>query len=472
MGPKSRLAQVDPAAQSGLRATVASRHDLLDRWAAIAAGFGPSVEGFRWQPEPRLPGSSSRGRQLMAGNIRLAGSLITDGAGDPWQIPAPSLGFQRALHGFEWLDDLAAVPGREGSATAQAWLRIWIARFANGSGPGWSPDIVARRQIRWISHALFLMSGMAADDSRALLHTLGRQTGFLAWRWRKTSPGLQRFEALTGLIYAACTLVGMERYLAPALRALAQECDREIDPTGGIVTRNAEDLLEVFVLLTWVMQILAETGKDRDPAVDTAIARIAPTLRSLRHRDGGLARFHGGGRGMPGRMVLALAQSRVPPSTVRGLAMGYARLATETTSILIDAAPPMLGPGSTGAHASTLAFEMTFRTEPVIVNCGPGEGFGPAWRRAARATASHSTLCLDGYTRRAFPTTQSGIPRMHNPLRTVRPRLPFRKPASRMQTELPCHMTAGAPPMACCTCAASRCMKAGRFCAGKTDLRP
>jgi len=32
----------------------------------------------------------------------------------------------------------------------------------------------------------------------------------------------------------------------------------------------------------------------------------------------------------------------------------------------------------------------------MIVNCGSGATFGAEWRRAGRATPSHSTLCLDG----------------------------------------------------------------------------
>jgi uncharacterized heparinase superfamily protein len=70
----------------------------------------------------------------------------------------------------------------------------------------------------------------------------------------------------------------------------------------------------VFILLTWVSQLLADAGHSPVPAVDAAIARIAPTLRSLRHVDGSLARAHGGGRGAPGRLVTALVQSRVRPT--------------------------------------------------------------------------------------------------------------------------------------------------------------
>lgn len=78
--------------------------------------------------------------------------------------------------------------------------------------------------------------------------------------------------------------------------------------------------------------------------------------------------------------------------------MGYARLAAGRTSLIADAAAPPTGANGAEAHASTLAFELTSGRRPVIVSCGAGRSFGPEWRRAARATASHSTLELDGYS--------------------------------------------------------------------------
>ena len=376
----------------------ALRGSMRNRWAAWRAGFSGTARGFTWRPEPKTIGIDARGRQLLAGNFMFGGVLIEAPKTIPWTITPPNEAFLHELHGFGWMDHLAAVADGSGRVVAQAWLADWLNRFGKGKGPGWEPDLAGRRQIRWISHAFFLLSGQDSSQNQPFFEGLARQTEFLARRWHVSSHGLPRFETLTGLIYSACTLTGMEHHLDRALRALAQECAREVDASGGIVTRNPEELLEVFTLLTWVSALLAETGRSPDPAVQTAIMRIAPTLRSLRHSDGGLARFHGGGRGIPGRLDQSLSQSGVRPSTVNGLAMGYARMSAGRVSIILDAAPPRKGPKSYNAHASTLAMELSSGRRPVIVNCGSGVSFGPEWRQAGRATPSHSTLCLDRYS--------------------------------------------------------------------------
>lgn len=370
------------------------RNRVAARWATLAR----PATGFVSQPEPRTIGSFARGKQLIAGNVMFAGHLVQAPGKLLWDIKAPDQAFEDAAHGFGWLDDLAAVGDVAARQLAQAWLQAWMTRYGQGRGPGWTPEATGRRLIRWINHALFLLNGQGKQTSTQFYRSMAQQTNFVSRRWHATLPGLPRFEALTGLIYAGLSLTGMEKHVEPASKALARECANEVDAQGGIPTRNPEELLEVFTLLVWAASSLADSGRVTQRPHVMAIERIAPTLRALRHADGGLARFHGGGRGQEGLLDMALATSGVRASANTGLAMGFARMTAGRTSLIIDADAPPNGLSSYNAHASTLAFEMTSGRRPVVVNCGSGVSFGAEWRRAGRATASHSTLSLDGYS--------------------------------------------------------------------------
>ena len=377
---------------------VVRRARIFDRLHARLSTLARPATGFVSQPEPRTIGMFARGRQLTAGNYLFAGELI-EGAGQSiWQITMPSAAYASEVHGFAWLDDLAAAGDAPARRKAQEWVWQWMVDFGRGNGPGWTPDLTGRRMIRCVSHALFLLSGQEKAQTDLFYRSLAQQALFLGRRWHSASPGLPRFEALTGLLYAGVSLQGMERFVAPATRGLARECRDQIDAAGGIPTRNPEELLEVFTLLTWAAAVLEETGRDVGPEHRAAIERIAPTLRTLRHADGGLARFHGGGRGLEGRLDAALAASSTKSAHADGLSMGYARLHAGRTSVIIDASPPPVGRASVNGHASTLPFEVTSGRRPVIVNCGSGESFGAEWRRAGRATPSHSTLALEGFS--------------------------------------------------------------------------
>ncbi|MEL6914891.1 MAG: heparinase II/III family protein [Pseudomonadota bacterium] len=366
---------------------------------ARLAAMGRPATAFVSQPEPRSIGHFAKGKQLLAGNYLFAGYLVEAAPGTSlWQVTPPSDAFSEDAHGFLWLDDLAAVGDGTARALAQDWAAGWIDEFGRGRGLGWSPDLTGRRLIRWINHALFLLSGNGSVHGEAFFRSLAQQTRFLGRRWQSTTPGLPRIEALTGLIYAGLSLTGMERFVPTAIAALGRACARQIDASGAIASRNPEELLEIFTLLNWAALALDDAGRAAAPAHLAAIVRTAPVLRALRHADGGLARFHGGGRGLEGRLDTALALSGVKAEATAREAMGYTRLATGRTTVITDTAPPPRGVASFNAHASTLAFELTSGRRPLIVSSGSGAAFGEDWRRAGRATPSHSTLTLAGYS--------------------------------------------------------------------------
>lgn len=376
----------------------AQRTAFMHYYHARRAARAKPATGFVTQPEPRTIGHFARGRQLIAGNYLFAGTLTEGKDTSIWDVDQSSQMVRDELHGCAWLDDLAAVGDSKARACGQRWVSDWIERYGNGVGPGWLPGLTGRRLIRWINHGIFLLRGREKAESEAFFRSMGQQTLFLSRRWRVTPPGLPRFEALAGMIYAGLALEGMREHVAPAMKALAADCNTEIDADGGIATRNPEELLEVMTLLNWAMVAFAEAGQQPPPPVLAAIERIAPTLRALRHADGSLARFHGGGRGLDGRLDHALATSNVKTQPGDGLHMGYARLNAGRMSIVIDAAIPPTGQSSANGHASTLAFELTSGRRPILVNCGSGKSFGEDWRRAGRATPSHTTLGIKGYS--------------------------------------------------------------------------
>ncbi len=365
---------------------------LADRLAVLAARRARPAGGFVSQPEPRSIGLYTRGKQLVSGNILLAGHLAEAPGASLWDIAAPA-GFTAEAQGFAWLDDLAALGTKEALARAQDWTWGWISRYGKGRGPGWTPDLTGRRIIRWVHHATILVQARDRAQSAAFYAALSRQATYLSKRWRSAAEGLPRFEALTGLVYAGISLIGMEALVAPATAALTAACDADIDAEGGIPTRNPEELLEVLTLLTWSASAMSEANLSVPPALSAAITRIAPALRALRHADGELARFHGGDRGAEGRLDQALAAAGVRAGAPPAIAMGYARLHGGRTTVIVDASTP---PGGGRAHASTAAFELTSGRRALVVNCGSGLAFGDEWSRAARATASHSVLGMEG----------------------------------------------------------------------------
>ncbi|MEM8850377.1 MAG: heparinase II/III family protein [Pseudomonadota bacterium] len=371
--------------------------DLTTRMRVRRAKPRCRAAALVWQPEPRGHGSTRRGTQLMGGLWHLAGQVVQAPGTSPWDLTPPSTPFAMQLHGQGWLDDLIATGGRDAESTARGWILDWARRYGTGRGPGWAPALTGRRLLRWISHAPVLLAGMPARDQKLWFDTVYAQAGYLDSHAAEAPEGLPRMEAQTGLLYAGLTLEGLDGLTERAAQALTATADRDVDADGGIASRNPEALLEVATLIGWALEALHAHGGAPWGLV-AAQERIVPTLRALRHGDGALPRFHGGGRGRTGRLDRVLVNSGIKVRNQAGIAMGFVPLAHGRTTLMADAAKPPSGAVSGSAGASTLAFELTSAHCPVIVNCGPGGAFGPDWHRAGRATASHSTLAVDGYS--------------------------------------------------------------------------
>ena len=213
---------------------------LHNRMAARMAILGHTPRQFSHHLEPRAIGSYAVGKELMSGIFLFAGQQVEHSGFSIWSVDAPSADFADEAQGFVWLDDLAAVGDASARKLAQNWLFEWIAKWGNGRGPGWQPDLAGRRLIRLCSHAMFILKGLEPTQTRAFYSFLGRQVRYLRRRWPSALPGQQRFEALTGLLYAGVSLDGYEALVAPISAAIGRECERIIGADGGLSGPRAE----------------------------------------------------------------------------------------------------------------------------------------------------------------------------------------------------------------------------------------
>ncbi|ABL70803.1 MULTISPECIES: heparinase II/III family protein [Paracoccus] len=364
--------------------------------------------GFLRRPEPKAIGHPGRGEQIVGGALHLGGITLS---GDFFAADLPA-SVAAELHGFGWLDDLAAVGTPRARAIAQDHVLRWLRRHRQPQPetPEWVPEVTGRRLLRWIFHAGMILPGLDRDGAEPYFRALDQHLIHLRDSWYDSVDGICRLEALAGLAVGAMSLRDRQAMAQPALIALAEEAD-----AMGVATlseaRSPETLLEAMALLVWAQEVAEEVGLDCPSELRATIAEIAPILRALRHADGALPAFHGGGRGAAGRLDRCLRAAEGAALPAHGLAMGFARMARARTTLILDAAPPPGGPAAVRAHASTLAFELTVARQPLIVNCGPGDGFGPLWARASRATPCHSALCLAGLSSsRLNPNRQEGEP--------------------------------------------------------------
>lgn len=397
------------------------REDARMRTRLARLSEGLVYLGLRHRPEPHDYGDFSRAAAALKGMLQLPGATIPMGVDlTPWDLDLASWELEQTLHGFFWLDDMAGLGGKRARARAQGWSLGWLDRFGDGAGPGWTPAAAGKRLARLITHLEFLEPDMPVESLARLQQALPLHAAYLEASWQEETAPERRLAALHGLLVAHLCLRGFENRASGTLGMIAGLVSQEVTENGGIAARAPETLLTVFRSLLAIRALTETTEIAPGPVIDQAIARIAPTLRALRHGDGSLARFHGGGAGAEGLLDLALAESRVRTRPGRKPVMGFARLHGGRVTVIVDCARPPDGPHG---HASTLAFEMSSARCPVIVSRGPDMPHLTELGLLPRSTAAHSTLTLDKVSSAALPAAaRGGKPRAQGGL-TGRPKM-------------------------------------------------
>ncbi len=356
---------------------------------------GRAPDHLARRPVEPWSGDAERGRRLLAGQYRFAGEAASAGDGPPWRPAGAGEAWLAAMHGFGWLRDLAAVETGEAQAAMRAAVESWIERCGRWEALVWRADVIGRRLAAWIGQADRLLDGAEPAFRRAFLASLAAQTRHLARVAATDVDGEARIAALSGLVIAGLALPGEARRAAQGLRQLELELDRQILADGGHFERSPAAHFEVFRALVALRAALAHARVATPGPLQRAIDRAAPMLRFYRHGDGGLALFNGSTEGDAAEIDATLARGEAegrPPASAPHV--GFERLAAGPALAIVDVGgPPPIA--SLRAHAGPLAFEFSVGRERLVVNCGVHAADHPAWRKAQRATAAHSTATID-----------------------------------------------------------------------------
>ncbi len=381
---------------------------LADRSRRTAAANVLASPLFRWRygpptadqlvilPQDLRTADPSFWSEISVGHFGLAGTVAFLRDGSPFDLAPPTRAWARELNGFGWLRHLDAARNDHAKATAVTFVLDWIDRQRGMSGVAWEPAVIGRRLISWISHAGLLLDGSVAQSYDAIAESLGEQIVRLSSAWRHAPSGYERLLSLTALVLADLCVADHDRQLEAFEHLLAAEIERQILPDGGHISRNPSLLVELLLDFLPLGKCFVSRNRPIPPALSEAIHRMLPMLRFMRLGDGALARFNGAGVPQPDALATVLAyDDRATSWEALAPHSRYARLAAGPAVVICDVGGPPPLEYAIQAHAGCLSFEMSVGSRALFINGGAPSAADDDWRAASRATASHSTLCLN-----------------------------------------------------------------------------
>ena len=339
------------------------------------------------------PGDPTAGARILKGELDLYGSTrrIAEGC---WSDTTGPETLRAAAHGFTWLRDLRALGTDGARSRARQLVADWIATSGRDRVAE-RADVTGARITAWLGHYDFFVAS-ADDGFRAqVMARLVADARLLAAIVPAEEMDARALTALKGLIAASVALPTQATYLTRAMRLLPQEIARQVLPDGCHAERSPAAQMSALQDLTEIRALLQAALAQPPAALASAIERMAPALRALRHGDGGLALFNGAREDSPALVETVLVQAGRGGRAPAGLTeSGFQRLQAGRSVLIVDSGPPPPHGIDRLAHAGTLSLELSIGKERLIVNCGAAPPSVGPWRDAARATAAHSTLVV------------------------------------------------------------------------------
>lgn len=238
---------------------------------------------------------------------------------------------------------------------------------------------------------------------------------------RDAQSGVPRLQVYIALMYAALCMSSQTRNIKRATKHLAAELERQILPDGGHTGRNPGALIELLLDLLPLGQAFGARNLVPPPQLMNAIDRMMPMLRFFRHGDGSFALFNGMGPTPPDLVATLNAYDDARGTPVsNAVHSGYQRLEADGTVVLMDTGriPPV--DMSSDAAAGCLSFELSAKTQRIVVNCGLPANAKENWREFSRGTKAHSTVTFNDESSSRFANTganrrQFGVPMVNGP---------------------------------------------------------
>lgn len=376
-----------------------ARHRLRQAGAAVSRAFRPfgkkPPERLIIAPQDLRTSDSTIADDIYAGHIALAGKLMETHGRSPFSLPPPSEAFAAELHGFAWLRHLRAAETPLARANGRALVGDWIALGRRRPDIAYHPEIAARRLISWMSHTPLLLEGADAAFYRAFVRAATQEATRLERMVATLPPDETRLKLRVALMHHALAAQEKDSAIKEAASRLCDMLDVQILPDGGHVSRNPGVVLQLLLdLLPLKLAFISRRIQTPQPIM-SAMDRMTPMLRMMRHGDGSIGLFHGMGATQADLVAAVLALDDVmatPP--LQAPYAGYQRGSAGEAVLIVDCAPPPTAPLARRAHAAPGAFELSVENHRLIVNCGAAPPSRPDLQPFGRVTAAHSTLVV------------------------------------------------------------------------------
>ncbi|MGL4440754.1 MAG: heparinase II/III family protein [Bosea sp. (in: a-proteobacteria)] len=362
----------------------------IGRAARTALPFGRlKLKSFLFAPPDLRTSDPTIAADIYSGQFVFAGRLVDAGGRSPFDVTPPSLGWADTLNSFGWLRHLQAANTPLARENGRTLIRDFIARPV--SPLALRPFVVCRRLMALLSQSPLVLDGADHVFYAQYLDLVSADVRRLRDAVDRTDDPLVRLNAAVALTALGLCTEGAERILPRAGKQLGERLDEQILSDGGHVSRNPRVLIDLLLDLLPLRSTYAARGLEAPSGLVSAIDRIVPHLKMLRHPDGSIALFNGMGVSQVDALATIFAShDSGGRAATEAPYSGYQRVEAGQSVLIAETGPSPPFAASAEAMAGCLSFEFSHGRQRIFVNCGMPRLTGRDIPVGLKSTAAHS----------------------------------------------------------------------------------
>ena len=323
---------------------------------------------------------------------------------DPWKgslsngeksfISHPKIISNEYWHSFEWLRDLREVPNERARIRCRDLFNEWQSTNHEWDGRTWTTELLGKR----LSNILFCYGTFAdtaqTDFQEKLMHSFAAQARCLELDWKKINNYKEKMYALLGMMAGRICLTTVKEEIDDIIEKVIEETDNISNVDGMHISRKPHIHFEILKIIIEIQYLGKSSSIQYREKYDQIINKVTSCSKMLQNTDGSVVNFNGGSKFSKDLISQLISKSSSTIKPYNGITNdGFARMNLKSTSIFFDAGNP--NNNSENWHAGTLAFELSYRKNLIVVNNGFMET-ETKWTKALRGTSAHSTISIDG----------------------------------------------------------------------------
>lgn len=344
-------------------------------------------------PVDPLSGDGGYGRWIASGQLDFFGDRVPIDMNRWWiDHDFQNSPYFTILHQFDFLKDLKALGGEVGRKTSRDITGRWLIDFEKYNACSWDPSLSAHRLVNWLCAYPYCFETADDDFLFALHSSIFRQYNHL-YHCFCHEPGLdaqERFNALWALMIVTSHIPSLRDDHFESWMQLLNGTIEDISNTDG---GYQPPQLGVWATIAWQLTILKQSLTTNGFKVPVWLTkRLETGLRALNiftHGDKSLPNFQASLNPRSDMIDRLTRQNnlRLRKTDLHLPESGYSALRKGRSMLVVN--------HGMGPHISPNAFEFSYGTHPLIINCGT-HLYSPQWQEGLSGINGHSTLIING----------------------------------------------------------------------------